>query len=214
MPLTITSFEYRKRRAGDQIDVTFDDGSTLGLDAELAARFQLKRAMVLPDQTLELLKHEQAKLSARRRLIGFVALRKKTEREVEQYLKRLGFDEQAIDYAVSSARELGYLDDARYADAYTRTQEKAGDKGPRAIKYELLAKGIDSDLAEQSVQSLEDPELQRERAREAGQKKVASLRREEPRKARQKLQQYLLRKGYDSDIAAEVTRQLLGEEME
>jgi regulatory protein len=112
--------------------------------------------------------------------------------------------------AVEHARELGMIDDKAYAGAYTRTQERGALKGPRAIRHELHQRGVDRDTAAEAVAAAEDPEAQRANARRAAERKAASLAREAPAKARLKLMQYLLRKGYDGTVAAEVTRELLG----
>ncbi|MCX7717236.1 MAG: recombination regulator RecX, partial [Candidatus Sumerlaeaceae bacterium] len=153
-------------------------------------------------------------LAARRRLIRHLAARRKTVREAQSYLERLGFAPDAVETAVAAARELGLLDDARFAESLRRTHERVGLRGPRAIRHDLLTRGVDPETADAAVQPSCDPETQRVNARRAAERRAAALRTEPPAKARQKLQAFLLRKGYDADIATEVTRQLLGEDPE
>jgi regulatory protein len=206
--MRIQSLQYERTRAGSQVQVHMDDGTTLALDAELAVRFQLKRDMEIPEDLLRRLEAEQGRLLARRRLVRYLALRRKTVREAQLYLERLGFDAESVEAAVGAAHELGLLDDAGFAEVYRRTQERSAGKGPRAIRQELLARGVDKSVAEKAVASAQDPELQRSRARDAAAKKAALLRADDPRRARQKLYQFLLRKGYDPDVAAEASREM------
>ena len=123
----------------------------------------------------------------------------------------MGFDEESIAHAIDGSSELGLLDDARFAHAFTRTQERSAKKGARAIRAELATRGVSKDDADAALAASEQPGVQRARAREAAAKKARLLRADDPRKARRKLLDFLLRKGYGSDIAAEVSRELLGE---
>lgn len=213
--MKIVQLKYIRRRSTDEIHVVLDDASTVALDAELAVRFQLKSGMELLPETLETLQNEQNRLQARRRLVKYLSVRKKSVREARVYLERLGFDENAVEHALDGVRELGLLDDARYAESYVRTQEKTSRKGPLAIRQELLTRGVDKSTARESTAHLDSPETQRERACEAARRKLASTGRDkDPRKARLKLYSYLLRQGYEAAVASEITRELLGEEEE
>ena len=208
--MRIQSLQYEKARAGSQVQVHMDDGTTLALDAELAVRFQLKQGMEVLEELLERCRTEQSRLMARRRLVRYLSLRRKTVREAQVYLERLGFESGSVEAAIQAALELGLLDDGGYAVAYRRTQERAAGKGPRAIRQELLARGIDRSTTEEAIASSQDPQLQRSRARAAAERKAGLLRDDEPRKAHRKLYQFLLRKGYDPEIAADVSREVLG----
>ena len=210
--MEIISLQYKKRRGGGgETLVEFGDGSILSLDAELAVRFQLKSRMTLNADKFAQLQMEQSRLSARRRLIRHLSLRRKTRREAENYLRELKFPEDAVLAAINVAMEQGYLDDADYTQAYVRGRERSAKKGPRAIFHELAAKGIAPDLANSALEASRDPEIQRARALEAGRRKAAALDKNEPRAARQKLTRFLIGKGYDHDIVFDVTHELLGE---
>ena len=215
IPMRIESLTHRRvRGTGDIIEVRFDDGSLLELDAELAVRFRLATGVHLTGEERARLAAEQARLGARRRLVRHLSARRKTVREAQAYLERLGFPDDAVEAAVAAARELGLLDDARFAESLRRTHERVGRRGPRAIRHELLTRGVDPDTADTAVRPSCDPATQRINARRAAERRAASLRTEPPAKARQKLHAFLVRKGYDADIAAEVTRELLGEDTE
>jgi regulatory protein len=209
--MKIIELKCRKTRGDARIDLELDDGSTHALDAELAVRFHLKRGLDVDEELLARLRREQSRLEARRRLVRYLALRKKTAREAAHYLERLGFEPDAVEMAIAAARELGLLDDRRYAAAYTRTQERAASKGPRAIRAELAMRGVDKEAADRALAASEDPQVQRARARQLAMKKARALRADDARKARRKLLDFLIRKGYDPEVAAEVTRELLGE---
>ncbi|MBX7245296.1 MAG: RecX family transcriptional regulator [Candidatus Sumerlaeaceae bacterium] len=209
--MRVLSLKYGKSRAGGHFEVQFDDDTILTLDAELVVRFQLKVGFDVSANLRAEMEAEQERLTARRRMVRYLALRRKTRREALHYLERLGFSEAAIEYAMAAAAELKLVDDERFAESFQRTQQRVGKKGPRAISHELRMRGVDKELASKTVAESAKPENQRSAALIAGEKKAKALKSEEPRKARQKLQMFLMRKGYDGDIVAEVTRKLLGE---
>jgi regulatory protein len=208
--MRILSLKIGKRK-GSRVEIEFDDGPSLSLDAELVLRFHLKRGTELDPAGRERIEREQAKLEARQRLVRHLALRRKSEQEARDYLGRLGFDDEAVEQAVAAARELGMLDDALYAEAYRRTQERSARKGHRAIRHELLMRGVDKSVADAALEPSSAPDAQRNLAREAARRRATSLAKEEPAKARQKLFAFLMRKGFDGDVAGQVTRELLGD---
>lgn len=206
--MRITELAYKRKRGQGLVEVTFDDGSSLVVDAELSVVHKLARGLELGADALEALRRDQHHLEARQRLVRHLAVRRKTRRECALYLKRLGFGDGAVEAALEKATALGMIDDQSYAEAYTRTQQRGARKGPRAIRYELLQRGVDRDTAERAVQPVTDRETQMSGARAAAERKAASLA-GDPR-GRAKLAQFLMRRGYDGDVAAEVARAMLG----
>ncbi len=209
--MKITGFKVGKRKT-DLVEVELDDGSALPLDPEIVVRFQLKTGLELSTDLLETLRKEDEKLRARRRLVRYLSVRKKTIREARRYLEKAGFTEQAVEHAVQAAVSLGLLDDRVFAAAYVRTSQKLAKKGPRALEHELMARGVDPAEASDVVERHCPPEQQHELARAAAQKRLASLEKEpQLGMRRRKLFEFLLRRGFDADMAQEVVRELLGD---
>src|SRR5690606_25543769 len=110
------------------------------------------------------------------------------------------------------AKNLGYLDDRDYAEAFVRTRVKAGVKGPRVVSQELQAKGIAPDEARKAVEAMAAPESQLEAARRVAAKKYPSLKDDANLiKAARRMSQHLARRGFDPEVCAQVTREFFGE---
>jgi len=62
--------------------------------------------------------------------------------EVATLLKRKGFARPDSDAAVKRLSELGYVDDARYAQAFIATRGRAKGFGPARIRGELARRGV------------------------------------------------------------------------
>lgn len=208
--IIVQSVKLGPRRRGMQlVEAALSDGTTLDLDAELAVQFQLRAGMEVSEAQLEEMRGAQMRLDARRRLIRYLALRRKTRAEAEAYLRRNGIPPDAAEEALAEAERLGYLDDARFAESYVRTQERTARKGPRALKFELTQRGVARDTAREAVAPSEDPAHQAELAAEAARRRLPRLAREEPAARRRKLAEFLMRRGFDPSVVAETVRSVL-----
>ena len=88
---------------------------------------------------------------ARQKAYRLLALRSHSEWELAAKLRSCGFPESAITDALTRCRELGYLDDGRYARQ--RARELAVNRllGDRRFAADLMAKGIPADLGREAI---------------------------------------------------------------
>lgn len=213
--MLITDLKFRNRRNSSEVTVIFDDESILPLDAEMAVRFQLARGMVVSPSLLDDIKDANETLRARKKLISYLAMRKKSTREASTYLKKAGFEKRYIDSAIEAATRLGYLQDTEFAEAFIRTRVKAGKKGRRLITAELLAKGIGHQEAEMLTSQIIEPDTELESARHLAAKKYQTLKDQgDAYKVARLLQQFLMRKGFEPPVCEQVARELVGEATE
>lgn len=77
--------------------------------------------------------------------LRYLGLRAHSVVELQRKLERRGCDVDQIAAALGRLTELGYLDDARYADAVVA--RRAQGRGPSAIRGELAARGVDRAVA-------------------------------------------------------------------
>jgi len=213
--MLIVSLKYTRRRTGGYVEVVLDNGESFELDADLTVQFHLARGMELDEARLETIKEAQNNLMARRRLLQYISVRRKTVAEARRFLLQLDFPPGSVDSAIEAAQALGYLDDSSYAKSFVSTHTKASSKGPRALKYELAQRGVERSLAEEAVEPVSGTDQQMTAARALAAKRFQSLKNEPVlSKASKKLSNYLLRKGYDNDVSAAITREFFGDPTE
>lgn len=207
--MNIRALAVKKTRP-PRVDVVFDDGRVLSLDPEIVVKFHLRCGQTV-DASLEMaLAQAQQHLEARRCLVRYLSLRKKTVRQARDYLASKGYPDAAIDEALAAARELGLLDDAAFAASYVRTQQRLAAKGPRAIEFELENRGVAAPDVQSALLSQYPSDRQRELARQAARKRLEKLPpHEQPARLRRKLYEFLLRRGFEPDVAAETIREIL-----
>src|SRR5699024_2637092 len=76
-------------------------------------------------------------------------------------------------------------------------------KGPAVVKRELIEKGVATELAEEAIQ-LYTYDIQYEKAYKLIEKKINQTQKDSNFKMQQKLQQFMMQKGFSSDIIQEL----------
>ena len=133
--------------------------------------------------------------------MDYLARGMKTTKQMREYLAKKGYDEQVKGYVIAKLKEYKYLDDDVYAQTYV--QQNSRTKGTRRLQQELLQKGIRREQAEEAAEL--DAETARENASALAEKymknKTVDI------KNLQRLQRYLLSRGYEFDIVNGIVRQ-------
>ena len=113
----------------------------------------------------------------------------------------------AVDAVIVKLTGLGYLNDQAFAEMKTRSLHRQG-KGSRAIRATLAAKGVDSELAEQAMETLTEEHAQPDLAaavKLARKRRLGPFRLPEKRaEMRAKDMAALARSGFDFDTARRV----------
>jgi len=128
------------------------------------------------------------------RILGY---RFNSELELRRKLQRKKFDKSIIDATIARLREEKWLDDERFAGAFTRTRSRKR-IGAKRIVLELRAAGVDGDVAQRAVKENIDPEVERQQIRAIVQRREGW--------ERNKLRAYLLKQGYDAALVWEILR--------
>jgi regulatory protein len=88
-----------------------------------------------------------------------LSIRDRSEAELDAHLARRRVDASYRAEAVAAMQRLGYVDDARFADARARAMAGRG-YGDEAVRWDLEQRGVDSSLVEAALAALE-PESSR-----------------------------------------------------
>src|SRR3954469_9258467 len=76
-----------------------------------------------------------------------LARRDYSERGVHDRLRRAGIGEPGLDQALTELRNVGLLDDERFAGRRAKALAERG-KGDRAIRFDLRTQGLGDELVE------------------------------------------------------------------
>ena len=200
----ITAMERQKKNAR-RISIFLDGAFAFGIHQDILLQFPLYSGLQLEEATTREILDADSLLRAKETALSFLGHRSRTEHEVVQKLERAGFGQGIIAAVIERLYELSYLDDAAFTKAYIqhRTQHKG--YGPRRIKSDLLRLGISADKIEQALEQYTDRHQLVKKAIEQAKKYCRKVRKEpDPYKKKQKIHQFLLRKGHTYETAREV----------
>jgi regulatory protein len=131
-------------------------------------------------------------------------------RDLAARLRRRGAAPDVAAAVVAELEGKGYLDDAAFARWWAEARARGRRVGSVRLRGELRARGIPADLAAAAVQSAFEDVPERERAREAGRRRLSALARGPAERRPARLRDYLLRRGYPASTVMAVVAELLG----
>jgi regulatory protein len=104
--------------------------------------------------------------------------------------------------------EMRFIDDARYAEAYTREKSQLAGWGARKIAQNLYQKGVSKDIVAKTLAMLESDD-QRAMLEKRLQRKLPTIKATTDYERRGKLLRYALSLGYEYDMVISVIDTLL-----
>lgn len=160
------------------------------------------------------LSKEEQKKQAKEKAFKLLSIRARSERELKDKLKARGFESVIIEEVISDCKRLNLLDDRKFALSWIEGRLSSKPAGKIVFRQELFKKGIKKDLIEEviseSFQDLDETEL----ARKLLERKKKSLKNLEETKAKKRMTDFLLRRGFSYDVINEVIPDLFSNDRE
>lgn len=129
----------------------------------------------------------------------------------EKFLKKFPDQTESIEEIIQEFCEKNWLSDERFSEAFIHDQVLLVSAGPYKILQKLRQKGIEEMLAKQMLQKHFSLSEQLEKGRVLAQRKQQDIRARKKDltdiEVRQKIYQFLLQKGFESDIIKKVLDQ-------
>jgi len=203
-----------KRGRSDRVMVHLEGKAAFDLAAVVADSASLHVGDMLALEEQERLLLADAPYRAREKALGFLAVRERARREIETRLLKSGFEPDVVAGTVTWLEGLGYVDDRRFAERYA-AEKLAQAWGERRVRVELLRKGVDRRVVDETVDGCAEAE---DGAREGLEAVTAMARRRfgrqfavDPQAATRRLGGFMSRRGYDWDAIRSVARALASE---
>ena len=149
---------------------------------------------------------DRPRCSALEKAMRLLTVSARTERELTKKLLNSGYGPTETAAAVEECRKRGYVNDELFASDFTVSGIDRG-SGPRLIRQKLLRRGIDRELALQTLE--EHGDLEESGARRALEFKWKMLSREQdPYKKKMKAFRFLAGRGFSPELAARLIREM------
>ncbi|MBL7812645.1 MAG: regulatory protein RecX [Bacteroidetes bacterium] len=144
---------------------------------------------------------------ARHKAERYCAYQERSHQEVQRKLYSLGLNQGELDEILVHLIRHGFLNEERFARAFSGGKFRTMGWGKVKIQKELKARGLNDRLIQESVGSIDSEQYER-KAEELLYKKRKSLRDADPAVRKAKLQKYLTGKGYELDLVYKLVKQL------
>src|SRR4051812_36364027 len=140
-----------QKRSPDRVNLYIDGAFHCGVAAEVVLAENIRIGTVLSDAARERLLAADTHWKAKQAALSLLAVRARARGELEQRLRRKGFDEPAIAYAIDEAARIGLIDDAAFAEMWIRDRLRLRPRGANALVAELVRKRVAGDVARAAV---------------------------------------------------------------
>lgn len=195
-----------QRRHPERVSIFVDGDFAFGLPAEEVSRRGLRRGYELSmAESLELVSVDEVSRCTEAAL-QLISYRPRAERELRSRLRRKGFSDLAIEKTVERMLHWGYLNDESFAEQWVNSRLRGKPRGARLLRQELLAKGVDREVAQEAIDAAEIDEYSA--AMSLARKRYERLSGLEPEVRERRLSAYLARRGYDWGLIRRILREL------
>jgi len=196
---SVTGVVPAKRRAG-WMEIQLDGALLVLLPEEDVWRLGLEAGRHIEAAELEAVHGTAERAEALRIALRYLEARPRARREVEVRLRRDGFSESSIQRTIDRLFDLAYLDDKRFAAAFSRDRIRLRPCGERRLRADLRAKGVSPGDADVGIREAmaEEGATEADLLDRVATARAARLMRVDPAVARRRLYAYLERRGFAS----------------
>ena len=194
--MKVTSIKQQVKR-GDRYSIFVEGKYAFSLSESALLESKLASGQELTQQQVSEYKQLSADDKLYNRALRYVAMRPRSEWEMQFYLERKGASPPLIEQITNKLRDIGLLDDKKFAQAFVNDRRLLRPTSRRKLQLELRKKRIANDIIEAVVGSESEDE------QTALQAVITSKRRQTKYQDDLKLMQYLARQGFSyGDIKA------------
>jgi regulatory protein len=136
----------------------------------------------------------------------FLAYRPRSKAEVRTRLRRR-FPSDVVEQVIDDLVDQNLINDSDFAELWKNSRESFRPRSASAVRRELIAKGVDRNIAESAVKDIDDHES----AYRAGSKIIRRLDTSDFNSFRRKLWGHLQRRGFSGSVARHATERLWNE---
>jgi regulatory protein len=202
---TVTAVTLQKR-ANDRYNISIDGEFAFGVGADVVLEFDLRPGLTLDPETIARIRIREEVVAATTAALNLLAYRSRSTGEIQTRLRQKGHGPEAIDAAIEKLKGWRYLDDEDFARTWAEQQATNRPRSRRALGQELRNKGIDRDLIEETMETIEINEEQD--AYSLAKRKWDSWAALPADVKNRRLSSFLARRGYGFDIVRTVIRHL------
>lgn len=204
MSRTITALEVQKNNS-ERVSVFLDGEFAFGLPVIEASK--LATGQVLSEDEITVLREIDEVARAFDRAVRLLARRPYSTAEIRRNLTSKQIAAPVIDAVLARLERLEYVDDQAFAEYWVENRERFRPRGHRALRHELIQKGIPDRIIESVLHEVDAQDS----AYRAAQKHASRYKGRTRQEFRDKLGAFLVRRGFAYDVVREVTDRVIND---
>jgi regulatory protein len=194
--------QLKPQKNNKRVNVYLDYKFAFGIDLDNLVKFGIKIEKNFTQEEVDKIVHEAEFQKTFDKVLRFAMTRPRSFFEVEQWFRRKEVGESLQPKLIERLLKLDLLDDKKFAEWWVRQRTEFQKKGKLALVQELRQKGIDKKIIDEvlSESGIDEEKL----ARETLEKNAYKWERYEGFEKKQKMTEFLMRRGFSYSIAREI----------
>lgn len=192
--MKITSIKQQAKRK-DRYSIFIDGEYSFSLSEADFATSGLRTGDDLSQEQIQKFKNQSEQGKAYERVVRYISIRPRSRWEIEQYLKRKGYDEALTRSLLVKTEKLGLVNDEDFAKQWVQWRINSGGRSKQRLRAELRQKKIDAAIIDEALSEI-DESAETEQIKTLIERKTKQSRYRD----RQKLMAYLARQGYSYNL--------------
>lgn len=199
------------RKDEKNVIIFFDNNEKLILTEETFFNSGLRKGDIISEDRYDFFIEQNKIYHIKQKAITYLARRSHSEKELYVKLKLKGYEEKLINSVLNHLKELGVIDDQKFALEFAEEKWTKKHWGKNKIHSALIIKGVQSQIIKDVLKSFKSGENEFNVLTGIANKKLVQLKKRvnDDKKLYQKLITFLTGRGYDYEMSKEVCRKLL-----
>jgi regulatory protein len=194
----------RAGRRGRRVNVFLDGRFAFSLENEVALKENLEVGQELSEDKIEALTGADLFQRCLNAAFRYLDYRPRSEAELRERLKQRGFNGDNVEAVLVRLREQGVVDDLAFAQFWKDNRESFRPRSRALTALELRQKGVAKAVIDQVVADVDDEDS----AYRAAQRRAHNLQNSDYQDFRQRLGDYLKRRGFGYRVITNTVERL------
>ena len=199
----ITSIEIQAKRK-DRFSIFLDGEFAFGIHQEILLKSGIARGDELDEKQIEQILSIEDEKKAKDKAFRLLAVRARSKKEIITRLAQAGFSERVISTVVEDLESHKFINDAEFATMFARSRMITRPVGVFVLRLELQQKGLTEEDIENGIEAAYKDIDEKSVAWELAKKRKKVVRKLEETKAKKRVSDFLLRRGFGWDIVKDI----------
>jgi len=203
----ILSQKRNKRRFSIYIDGKY----SFSLDYDTLMRENLHQGDEISSEIIDRIQDKDEFARARDYAYNLLSYRDRSELELKLRLSEKGFHQEVVNELINFLKDAQLVDDRKFLNRCLDSMLSSRPMGKLRAVYELSHRLVSNNLVEDVCSRRFNPEIERELARKAANKKMKQFKKYPEETAKVRLKSFLYRRGFDFEIIKEMIGEYFGD---